>query len=137
MGVEPVWLSFPVTVHSIQREGLYRSSELNRHHAHDRDTLLALELDGEPLHLDHGYPVRLIGPTLVAGGLTFSRLTAGSLSLTFCVYVLVNTGMVAGLLPVVGVPLPFISYGGTSMVTLMAGFGLLMALCARRRLVGR
>ena len=68
---------------------------------------------------------------------TFSRLTAGSLSLTFCVYVLVNTGMVAGLLPVVGVPLPFISYGGTSMVTLMAGFGLLMALCARRRLVGR
>jgi DMSO/TMAO reductase YedYZ molybdopterin-dependent catalytic subunit len=51
-----------VTVHSIQREGLYRSSELNRHHAHDRDTLLALELDGEPLHLDHGYPVRLIGP---------------------------------------------------------------------------
>jgi rod shape determining protein RodA len=68
---------------------------------------------------------------------TFSRLTAGSLSLTFCVYVLVNTGMVAGLLPVVGVPLPFISYGGTSMVTLMAGFGLLMALCTKRRLVGR
>lgn len=68
---------------------------------------------------------------------TFSRLTAGSLSLTFCVYVLVNTGMVAGLLPVVGVPLPFISYGGTSMVTLMAGFGLLMALCEKRRLVSR
>jgi rod shape determining protein RodA len=68
---------------------------------------------------------------------TFSRLTAGSLSLTFCVYVLVNTGMVTGLLPVVGVPLPFISYGGTSMVTLMAGFGLLMALCAKRRFVAR
>lgn len=68
---------------------------------------------------------------------TFSRLAAGSLSLTFCVYVLVNTGMVAGLLPVVGVPLPFISYGGTSMVTLMAGFGILMALCAKRRLVAR
>ena len=68
---------------------------------------------------------------------TFSRLTAGSFSLTFCVYVLVNTGMVTGLLPVVGVPLPFISYGGTSMVTLMAGFGLLMALCEKRRLVSR
>lgn len=67
---------------------------------------------------------------------TFSRLGAGSLALTFSVYVLVNTGMVTGLLPVVGVPLPLISYGGTSMVTLMAGFGILMSLCAKRRLVG-
>ncbi|HEX7011483.1 MAG TPA: rod shape-determining protein RodA [Steroidobacteraceae bacterium] len=68
---------------------------------------------------------------------TFARLAAGSLALTFCVYVFVNTGMVTGLLPVVGVPLPFISYGGTAMVTLMAGFGILMSLCAKRRLVGR
>lgn len=68
---------------------------------------------------------------------TFARLAAGSLALTFCVYVFVNTGMVTGLLPVVGVPLPFISYGGTAMVTLMAGFGILMSLCARRKLVGR
>ncbi|HEU4602018.1 MAG TPA: rod shape-determining protein RodA [Steroidobacteraceae bacterium] len=68
---------------------------------------------------------------------TFARLAAGSLSLTFCVYVFVNTGMVTGLLPVVGVPLPFVSYGGTSMVTLMAGFGILMSLCAKRKLVGR
>jgi rod shape determining protein RodA len=68
---------------------------------------------------------------------TFARLAAGSLSLTFCVYVVVNTGMVTGLLPVVGVPLPLISYGGTSMVTLMAGFGILMSLCARRKLVSR
>lgn len=68
---------------------------------------------------------------------TFARLAAGSLSLTFCVYVFVNTGMVTGLLPVVGVPLPFISYGGTAMVTLMAGFGILMALCAKRKLVSR
>lgn len=68
---------------------------------------------------------------------TFARLVSGSLSLTFCVYVLVNTGMVTGLLPVVGVPLPLISYGGTSMVTLMAGFGILMSLCAKRRLVSR
>jgi rod shape determining protein RodA len=68
---------------------------------------------------------------------TFSRLAAGALSLTFSVYVLVNTGMVTGLLPVVGVPLPLVSYGGTSMVTLLAGFGILMSLCARRKLVGR
>ena len=68
---------------------------------------------------------------------TFARLVAGSLSLTFAVYVLVNAGMVTGLLPVVGVPLPLISYGGTSMVTLMAGFGILMAVNSKRRLVGR
>jgi rod shape determining protein RodA len=68
---------------------------------------------------------------------TFSRLAAGSLALTFAVYVFVNAGMVTGLLPVVGVPLPLISYGGTSMVTLMAGFGILMSLCAKRKLVGR
>jgi rod shape determining protein RodA len=68
---------------------------------------------------------------------TFARLAAGSLALTFCVYVFVNTGMVTGLMPVVGVPLPFISYGGTAMVTLMAGFGILMSLCAKRKLVSR
>ena len=68
---------------------------------------------------------------------TFGRLVAGSIALTFFVYVFVNTGMVTGLLPVVGVPLPLVSYGGTSMVTLMAGFGILMAVHARRRLGGR
>jgi len=66
---------------------------------------------------------------------TFSRLLAGSLSLTFFLYLLVNVGMVTGLLPVVGVPLPLVSYGGTSMVTLMAGFGILMAIGAQRNLV--
>jgi rod shape determining protein RodA len=68
---------------------------------------------------------------------TFARLAAGSLACTFCVYVFVNSGMVTGLLPVVGVPLPLVSYGGTSMVTLMAGFGILMSLCAKRKLVSR
>ncbi len=66
---------------------------------------------------------------------TFGRLLAGSISLTFFVYVFVNTGMVTGLLPVVGVPLPLISYGGTSMVTLMAGFGILMSVHSHRKLV--
>ena len=67
---------------------------------------------------------------------TFARLLAASLGLTFFVYVFINTGMVSGLLPVVGVPLPLVSYGGTSMVTLLAGFGILMALYSHRKLVG-
>ncbi|HEY7773552.1 MAG TPA: rod shape-determining protein RodA, partial [Marinagarivorans sp.] len=58
----------------------------------------------------------------------FGRLLAGSITLTFFVYVFVNVGMVSGILPVVGVPLPLVSLGGTSLVTLMAGFGLLMAI---------
>ena len=66
---------------------------------------------------------------------TFSRLLAGSISLTFFVYVFVNTGMVTGLLPVVGVPLPLVSYGGTSMVTLMASFGILMSIHTHRKLL--
>jgi rod shape determining protein RodA len=66
----------------------------------------------------------------------FSRLLAGSIALTFFVYAFVNAGMVMGLLPVVGVPLPLVSYGGTSFVTLMAGFGILMSLHSSRKLVG-
>jgi rod shape determining protein RodA len=65
----------------------------------------------------------------------FTKLLAGSITLTFFVYVFVNIGMVSGLLPVVGVPLPLVSYGGTSMVTLMAGFGLLMAISTHRRFI--
>jgi rod shape determining protein RodA len=63
----------------------------------------------------------------VNAGSNFGRMVAGSLTLTFFVYIFVNMGMVAGLLPVVGVPLPLVSAGGTSVVTLMAGFGVLMA----------
>ncbi|MFM2288179.1 MAG: hypothetical protein RL684_1322 [Pseudomonadota bacterium] len=66
---------------------------------------------------------------------TFARLLASSLALTFFVYVFINAGMVSGLLPVVGVPLPLISYGGTSVVTLLAGFGILMGLYSHRKLV--
>ncbi len=66
---------------------------------------------------------------------TFSRLLAGSLALTFFVYVFVNVGMVIGVLPVVGVPLPMISYGGTSIVTLMAGFGILMSIQTHKKFI--
>jgi rod shape determining protein RodA len=67
---------------------------------------------------------------------TFSRLLAGSIALTFFVYVFINAGMVTGLLPVVGVPLPLVSYGGSSVVTVLASFGILMSLHAHRKLMG-
>ncbi len=66
---------------------------------------------------------------------SFGGLLAGSLAITFLVYVFVNIGMVTGLLPVVGVPLPLVSYGGTSMVTLLAGFGILMSIHTHRRMM--
>jgi rod shape determining protein RodA len=68
---------------------------------------------------------------------SFGRLLAGSLSMTFFVYLFVNIGMVSGILPVVGIPLPLVSYGGTSMVTLMAGFGMLMSISTNRRLIAK
>ena len=68
---------------------------------------------------------------------TYSRLLAGSISMAFFVYVMVNGGMITGLLPVVGVPLPLISYGGTSAVSLLAGFGVLMSIHSHRRLLPR
>lgn len=66
---------------------------------------------------------------------SFQRLLAGSLAMTFFVYVFINMGMVIGLLPVVGVPLPLVSYGGTSAVTLLAGFGMLMSVYTHRKLL--
>ncbi len=59
---------------------------------------------------------------------TFTRLLAGSITFTLAIYIIINIGMVSGLMPVVGLPLPLVSYGGTSIVTLMAGFGILMAI---------
>ncbi len=68
---------------------------------------------------------------------TFGRLLAGSVTLTFFVYVFVNIGMVSGILPIVGVPLPLVSYGGTSIVTLMFGFGIIMSIHTHRSMVTR
>ena len=65
----------------------------------------------------------------------YSRLLAGAITLSFFVYVFVNAGMVSGILPVVGVPLPFISYGGTAMITLMSGFGVLMSIHTHKKLL--
>ncbi|MCU7834090.1 MAG: rod shape-determining protein RodA [gamma proteobacterium symbiont of Taylorina sp.] len=66
---------------------------------------------------------------------TFSRLLGSSIILTFLTYIFVNIGMVSGILPVVGVPLPLVSYGGTSIVTIMAGFGILMSIHTHRKLL--
>jgi rod shape determining protein RodA len=64
---------------------------------------------------------------------TYSRLLAGAIGMSFFVYVFVNGGMVAGMLPVVGVPMPMVSYGGTSAVSLLVGFGVLMSIHANRK----
>jgi len=76
-----------------------------------------------------GLAIALDAPTL------FSRLLAGSVTMIFFTYAFVNMGMVSGILPVVGVPLPFISYGGTAMVTLGLALGILMAIANSKRLV--
>ncbi len=68
---------------------------------------------------------------------TYGRLLASAITLTFCVYIVVNMGMVAGLLPVVGVPLPFVSFGGTAIVTLMLGFGILTAISTEKRIISQ
>lgn len=76
-----------------------------------------------------GLVIAMQAPTL------FARLLAGAISLIFFVYAFVNMGMVSGILPVVGVPLPFISYGGTAMVTLGLGVGMLMSIAKAKRLI--
>jgi rod shape determining protein RodA len=76
-----------------------------------------------------GLAIALEGPTL------FARLLAGSVTLIFFTYAFVNMGMVSGFLPVVGVPLPFVSYGGTAMVTLGFGIGILLSIAKAKQLV--
>ena len=79
--------------------------------------------------IGRGLLIALDGPTL------FTRLLAGAITMNIFVYAFVNMGMVSGILPVVGVPLPFISYGGTAMVTLGVGLGILMSVARSRRLI--
>jgi rod shape determining protein RodA len=81
------------------------------------------------LLIARGFMIAYSAPTL------FSRLLAGAITSMFFTYAFVNMGMVAGILPVVGVPLPFISYGGTSLVTLFVGLGILMSIQTHRMLV--
>jgi rod shape determining protein RodA len=111
----------------------------------ERHTDFIFAVIGEEFGLLGGLALLLLYLLIVGRGLyiaasapdTFSRLLAGSLSITFFIYVFVNTAMVMGMIPVVGVPLPLVSAGGTSMVTLMAGFGILMSIQTHRKLVAR
>ena len=81
------------------------------------------------LLVGRGLMISAAAPTM------FSRLLAGAVTLTLFIYAFVNMGMVSGILPVVGVPLPFISYGGTALITLMLGVGILMSIHTHRMLV--
>jgi rod shape determining protein RodA len=109
----------------------------------ERDTDFIFAVLGEEFGLLGVLTLLLLYMFVVGRGLyiatqahdTYSRLLAGSISLTFMVYVFVNTAMVTGLVPVVGVPLPLVSFGGTSMVTLMAGFGILMSIHSHHKLL--
>jgi rod shape determining protein RodA len=83
------------------------------------------------LLIGRGMMITSVAPTM------FSRMLAGSITLSFFTYAFINMGMVAGILPVVGVPLPFMSYGGTALVTLFIGIGMLMSIQSHRMLVKR
>jgi rod shape determining protein RodA len=128
--------------------GLFGKGWTNGSQAHleylpERDTDFIFAVMGEELGLLGVLALLALYVFVIGRGLyiaiqahdTYSRLLAGSISLTFFVYIFVNTAMVTGLVPVVGVPLPLVSFGGTSMVTLMAGFGILMAIHSHRKLL--
>jgi rod shape determining protein RodA len=124
-------------------KGYMNGSQAQLEFLPERSTDFIFAVIGEEWGLVGGFVLMMLYMLVIGRGLyiatqaqdTFSRLIAGSLTLTFAVYMFVNSGMVAGLLPVVGVPLPLVSYGGTSLVTLMAGFGILMSVHSRRKLV--
>jgi rod shape determining protein RodA len=109
----------------------------------ERTTDFIFAVFGEEFGLAGNLILLVLFSLIIARGLmiaaqaksTFTRLLAGSITLTFFTYAFVNMGMVSGILPVVGVPLPLISYGGTSMVTLLLGFGILMSIQTHKKLV--
>ncbi len=128
--------------------GLYGKGWLNGTQSHldflpERSTDFIFAVFGEEFGFFGGVVLLLLYLALVGRALyiaahaqdSFGRLLAGSLALTFFVYVVVNIGMVIGLLPVVGVPLPMISYGGTSVVTLLGAFGIIMSVHSHKRLL--
>ena len=124
-------------------KGWLNGTQSNLEFIPERHTDFILAVLSEEFGLLGVMLLMLIYLLLIARGLyiasiardTGSRLLAGSLSLTLFVYVLVNSGMVSGVLPVVGVPLPLISYGGTSAVTLLAGFGIMMSVYSHRKFI--
>jgi len=124
-------------------KGWTNGSQAQLEYLPERDTDFIFAVMGEELGLLGVLALLCLYVFVIGRGLyiamqapdTYSRLLAGSISLTFFVYVFVNTAMVTGLIPVVGVPLPLVSFGGTSMVTLLAGFGILMSIHSHRKLL--
>ena len=120
----------------VQGKGLFQGTQSHLEFLPESQTDFIIAVVGEELGLVGILVLLGLYTIVIARGLvlaarsanTFGRLLAGALTLTFFVYVFVNIAMVSGLLPVVGVPLPLVSYGGTSAITLMASFGLIMAL---------
>jgi rod shape determining protein RodA len=140
--------------HIIQSEiaigsgGIYGKGWLNGTQSHldflpERHTDFIFAVFGEEFGLFGAILLLTIYAFIVYRGLyialnaqdTFARLAAGSLTMTFLIYIFINIGMVSGLLPVVGVPLPLVSYGGSSMLTLLASFGILMSIQTHRGLL--
>lgn len=121
-------------------KGLFQGTQSHLEFLPESQTDFIIAVVGEELGLMGILGLLVLYVLVIARGLiiaaqaqsSFGRLLAGALTLTFFVYVFVNIGMVSGLLPVVGVPLPLVSYGGTSAITLMAGFGIIMSMRAHR-----
>ena len=109
----------------------------------ERSTDFILAVFGEEFGLVGNIVLIILYMLIIARGFmiaanastVFSRLTAGAITLTFFTYAFVNMGMVSGILPVVGVPLPMISYGGTALLSILAGFGILMSIATHKQLV--
>jgi rod shape determining protein RodA len=109
----------------------------------ERSTDFILAVFGEEFGLVGNIVLIVLYVLIIARGLmiaanastVFSRLAAGAITLTFFTYAFVNMGMVSGILPVVGVPLPMISYGGTALLSILAGFGILMSISTHKQLV--
>jgi rod shape determining protein RodA len=109
----------------------------------ERSTDFILAVFGEEFGLAGNVVLIVLYMLIIARGMmiaanastVFSRLTAGAITLTFFTYAFVNMGMVSGILPVVGVPLPMISYGGTALLSVLAGFGILMSISTHKQLV--
>ena len=121
-------------------KGLFEGTQSHLEFLPESKTDLIIAVVGEELGLVGIATLLLAYLVVISRGLyiaaqapnTFGRLAVGGLTLTFFVYVFVNIAMVCGLLPVVGIPLPLVSYGGTSAITLMAGFGIVMAIHTHR-----
>ncbi|MBB71907.1 MAG: rod shape-determining protein RodA [Legionellales bacterium] len=126
-------------------KGWLEGTQAHLHFLPEHATDFIFGVTGEEFGLFGGLVLLAVYLFIVGRGLyissqaqdTFTRLLAGSLSLMFFFSIFINIGMVTGILPVVGLPLPLVSYGGTSMVTLLAGFGILMSVNTHRKLLAR